>query len=276
MTGPVDRADGSLVVSNNSRPTTTSSSSSSHPQEEVGASTSTTSSIFFLTPNPEDILLGRGKPYQSHLGNEAMRQLVEKHKDRYNSLPRDKRGLIANQLLHKIIEDGGSRFLKKQQASVETIQGGKYKKNTTKKRSVEQGWVLATRGEAYEKLCHALRSKGSISSTTSSKNEQHDHHHSLSAPQFFAAAHPRMNGDIAASASLHSTTNTTSTQDGPAEEHPSSKATSAGRRANGVDDVASDEGTSAGAGATDIAVRMAIKEYLTMKKNSKTSRRSAN
>jgi hypothetical protein len=94
-------------------------------------------------PNPEDILLGRGKPYQHHPGNEAMRRLVEQHKDNYNSLPRDKRGVVANMLMCQL-QDVGARFLKRD----DTVKNG--------------GWEVAQGSEAYEKLCHALRAKASL------------------------------------------------------------------------------------------------------------------
>jgi hypothetical protein len=91
-------------------------------------------------PNPEDILLGRGKPYQHHPGNEAMRRLVELHKDRYNTLPRDKRGVVTNALMGQL-RGMGARFLKRDDATKTSA------------------WQVAKSSEVYEKLCHALRQR---------------------------------------------------------------------------------------------------------------------
>ena len=96
--------------------------------------------IGIIRPNTQDILLGRGKPIQEHPGNEAMRALVEEHKERYNQLPRDRRGLVANELIRQLQEERGARFLKRDEF-------------------YSSGWIVASESEAYEKICHSLRSK---------------------------------------------------------------------------------------------------------------------
>mmetsp|Transcript_100172 Transcript_100172/g.150180 ORF Transcript_100172/g.150180 Transcript_100172/m.150180 type:complete len:413 (+) Transcript_100172:151-1389(+) len=98
------------------------------------------------TPNPEDILLGRGKPYQEHPGNEFMRHLSDLNKDLYANLPRDKRGAVANRLMDHL-RKMGVRFLKRDDRHTE---GGCTKAVV---------WEEATSGEAYEKMCHSLRAK---------------------------------------------------------------------------------------------------------------------
>jgi hypothetical protein len=98
------------------------------------------------SPKDADILIGRGKPFQNHAGNKHMRGLVEQHKDRYNSADRDMRKLVALDVLD-MLTARGSRFLKRpfRKANISS--------------NVDDGWEVASRDEACEKLCHALRSK---------------------------------------------------------------------------------------------------------------------
>lgn len=63
-------------------------------------------------PGPDDILMGRGRPYHVHIGNRKMVQLVEKHRKRYDDTPRHKRRAVGEAVVDEILKNGG-RFLKK-------------------------------------------------------------------------------------------------------------------------------------------------------------------
>eukprot|EP00339_Tiarina_fusa_P022658 CAMPEP_0117011856 /NCGR_PEP_ID=MMETSP0472-20121206/10107_1 /TAXON_ID=693140 ORGANISM="Tiarina fusus, Strain LIS" /NCGR_SAMPLE_ID=MMETSP0472 /ASSEMBLY_ACC=CAM_ASM_000603 /LENGTH=353 /DNA_ID=CAMNT_0004714785 /DNA_START=55 /DNA_END=1117 /DNA_ORIENTATION=+ len=92
-----------------------------------------------ITPTTDDILMGRGWPYQKHPGNQKMRNLVEEHKPIYNMRSRSGKGDLVKELLRKL-RNGGSRFL------IRSEEGN-------------HDWEIASKGEAYEKVCHALRGK---------------------------------------------------------------------------------------------------------------------
>lgn len=71
------------------------SSNQEQQQEEdiVVATNGTTEDPFFFDgvdfPGPNDVLLGRGKPFRNHSGNVRMRQLVENHRAIYDKLGGD-------------------------------------------------------------------------------------------------------------------------------------------------------------------------------------------
>jgi hypothetical protein len=92
-----------------------------------------------ITPTPDDILMGRGWPYQKNPGNKKMRSLVEEHKPIYNSRSRSGKGELVKELL-RMLRKSGSRFL------IRSEEG-------------DRDWEIASKGEAYEKVCHALRGK---------------------------------------------------------------------------------------------------------------------
>jgi hypothetical protein len=96
-------------------------------------------------PAKEDILMGRGPPYQSHPGNQAMRKLIEENRAAYSALPREKKSWMVKQILRQLFK-GGARFLKRREGYISN-------------KSLCGGWEVAARGDAYEKVCHALRSK---------------------------------------------------------------------------------------------------------------------
>ena len=87
-------------------------------------------------PSDIDVLLGRGKPYQSHPGNKRMLQLVKSHKHKYSKLKREFRHAFAESVLDKVYK-GGARFLRKE---------GNH-------------WIAVNREVAFEKIAHALRNK---------------------------------------------------------------------------------------------------------------------
>jgi hypothetical protein len=92
-------------------------------------------------PSSDDILLGRGRPFQSHPGNQRMLRLVNERKEEYQQLPRDKKRPLVEELLMTLC-DGGGRFLKRAED-----QDGK------------TFWAEVSHDVAFEKVCHALRTK---------------------------------------------------------------------------------------------------------------------
>jgi hypothetical protein len=91
-------------------------------------------------PTSLDILCGRGKPIQSHTGNQWMHQIVDSYRGRYLNAPRKKKPSIVEEALNTILSNGG-RFLRRIEGEDELC-----------------GWEQVTHSAVVrEKLSHALR-----------------------------------------------------------------------------------------------------------------------
>eukprot|EP00980_Cylindrotheca_fusiformis_P014757 scaffold4024_cov85-Cylindrotheca_fusiformis.AAC.4 len=64
-----------------------------------------------ISVRQDDVLLGRGKGYQNHLGNINFRLFLEPYRDEYDGVPRAKKSEIAVELSQKLTSNG-VRFLK--------------------------------------------------------------------------------------------------------------------------------------------------------------------
>ncbi len=92
----------------------------------------------FDVPLPSDIIMGRGKPFHTHPGNQRMLQIIDGNKERYNSTKRHNRREVAQEVLDVIFETG-ARFLKR-------VEGEEY-------------WEEVSRSATFDKVSHAIRSK---------------------------------------------------------------------------------------------------------------------
>jgi hypothetical protein len=110
------------------------------PPEQADTTTSTAGRII-ATPSPNDIILGRGRPYQSFSGNLRMLRIVGEHKERYETTRREDRRAYATNVLQLVLQDGAARFLKR-------VEGE------------EQYWEEVSQAVALDKVHHALRNKG--------------------------------------------------------------------------------------------------------------------
>lgn len=63
-----------------------------------------------VVPRQHDVLLGRGRTIQNHLGNISFREFLKQCRDDYNKAPRNKRRKIASELAHAL-RARGIRFL---------------------------------------------------------------------------------------------------------------------------------------------------------------------
>jgi len=91
-----------------------------------------------VLPADVDILLGRGKPFQNHPGNQRMLTLVDKYRDRYQTAERKEKHDIVEEVMG-IISGSGGRFLRRV--------------------DYENYWIEVTHAIAYRKVGHAFRSK---------------------------------------------------------------------------------------------------------------------
>ena len=63
-----------------------------------------------LVPNPKDILLGKGRRPNSHVGNMKFHSLLEEHRDAYDSALKTDKTTVSQSLLQKL-KANGCRFL---------------------------------------------------------------------------------------------------------------------------------------------------------------------
>ena len=87
-----------------------------------------------VVPGPYDVMLGRGKIAQFHIGNVRFRKVVEKHKDQYEKLSTFDKTIMAMMIVNSVKESTG-RFLK----------------------DIGDGWVEADDTEARKKVARLFR-----------------------------------------------------------------------------------------------------------------------
>jgi hypothetical protein len=86
-------------------------------KEHTPGTTNTPTSI--LSPQPKDVLAGRGGGINQHLGNRIYRRIVEHNKPIYRQVPKRQRQLVSQSIVQVILEHGG-RFLEKNHHSTWT------------------------------------------------------------------------------------------------------------------------------------------------------------
>ena len=101
-------------------------------------------------PGRYDILVGRGKPFQSHSGNICMLQLIEQHMKEYENAGRGEKTSIAKRLVKKLQMKG--RFLARDndgwwvrvsdEIAVEKVSGGFRSSRGRQKHSVDSTSLL--------------------------------------------------------------------------------------------------------------------------------------
>lgn len=91
-----------------------------------------------LYPLENDVLLGRGRPYQEFSGNKKLALIIQQRKEEYQGSGKLQKTELTNVILHEIKASGG-RFLKKSD-------DGRF-------------WVLVNDDVAREKVSHGFRTK---------------------------------------------------------------------------------------------------------------------
>ena len=72
-------------------------------------------------PDCNDILLGRGKPYQDFLGNIRLRKIIDSHWNRYNMAEQTEKSNISMEIVQKV-KASGARFLERHDNKDEWIE----------------------------------------------------------------------------------------------------------------------------------------------------------
>lgn len=95
---------------------------------------------FVNNPAAHDVLLGRGKPFQTHYGNQSMLNIVDNYRERYHKSERAFKHDIIEEVLD-IIKARGGRFLERSNSIAKSV------------------WSQVPHRMAYRKVGHAFRSK---------------------------------------------------------------------------------------------------------------------
>jgi hypothetical protein len=64
-------------------------------------------------PGKHDILVGKGTPFQRHVGNVWLRTIVESYMDQYISAPKGEKQNVIR-IMRNLVRNDGGRFLKKE------------------------------------------------------------------------------------------------------------------------------------------------------------------
>lgn len=97
-----------------------------------------------LYPNLNDVLLGRGRPFQQYAGNQRLNRMVDAHREQYQRIiDRFEKTCLSMDIV-KLVQESGGRFLQRTQ----------------------HGWERVTDFVAREKVSHSFRTKPSSSTSS--------------------------------------------------------------------------------------------------------------
>ena len=108
-------------------------------KKQVESDSPNNSTLFIATPNPQDILVGRGWPYQSFTGNQMLLKLIdEKYLNKFLlTTERIEKSTINMSVVRDMQSSHGSRFLER----------------------MSKGWVVTSDESARKKVNSAFRTK---------------------------------------------------------------------------------------------------------------------
>lgn len=101
---------------------------------------------YLWLPSLNDVLFGRGKRVQNHIGNMQLRSILEKYQERYDATRKKLKPQIAAEVI-AVIQKGGGRFLQKEKF----------------------GWREVSQEVALRKVLHTFRSLRSASTVEEKK-----------------------------------------------------------------------------------------------------------
>lgn len=82
-------------------------------REDTIASSGTDACGRIVLPQLNDVLLGRGRPYQEYFGNRKMTMMIQEKKEEYASSGKSRKTELSNIILQGVKQESGGRFLKK-------------------------------------------------------------------------------------------------------------------------------------------------------------------
>ena len=146
------------------------------PPVEIPRPTEVSSSnltVRILSPSTNDIMMGRGPWNRHHPGNLRLKAMLERERDRYESVNRFQRMRIVDSMLNELYHDHSVRFLykiKPKKEKKERAQPGNRQEDSAKRPhqissgenanatyATEDAWLVAKREKAHDKITHDFR-----------------------------------------------------------------------------------------------------------------------
>lgn len=145
-----------------------------------------------LYPLPNDVILGRGRPYQEYVGNQKLARIVERYRMAYQrAADRFEKTCISMDVVKSVYASGG-RFLQKRPMSIpkntqsditdnnndttniNSNSNSNNNKNNNKKNTnddhekeiIGEYWEIVPDNVAREKVSHSFRTKTSLTSSS--------------------------------------------------------------------------------------------------------------
>jgi hypothetical protein len=133
-----DLGDSDSVTNNNN----TKNSADQQPS-------SSSDTTLIEAPGPNDILLGRGRPYQEYEGNQILATFIDQYREEYQESDRFGKTCISKMVLQMVKKQKGARFLQRALGDSHL-------------------WIEVSDAVAREKISHSFRTKNKRSSTSDS------------------------------------------------------------------------------------------------------------
>ena len=105
-----------------------------------------------VTANTNDVVLGRGKSFQNHPGNQKLSMIIEQNQTRYQLANRNDKTTISKDLVALVQNDMGGRFLQKDEQN-------------------PSFWTVASEQASRLKVAHGFRAGKSRSVQTEGSDE---------------------------------------------------------------------------------------------------------
>jgi hypothetical protein len=120
--------------------------------------------IRIFAPTPNDVLCGRGKPFQEHTGNIDLGGTIEDYNTQYKATKRGSKADICQEIVQRF-QSKGARFLKRLDTTGE--------------------WEEVSNDEAREKVSQGFRNmfKKHVASTSTTSSTTHDNASATSADE---------------------------------------------------------------------------------------------
>ena len=157
----------------NTKTTKDKKQSSNASKKKRGSAKPPHPSQIIQTPEPSDVLFGRGGGTNVHKGNKTFRELINAHRRSYLKARKNDKPTITQKILDQIRQNHGGRFLKKAPTANGGGGGGggggkKKKKGTAQEGQEDEdvhdsvvgtGWYEVDDITAKEKISQALRQR---------------------------------------------------------------------------------------------------------------------
>ena len=123
------------------------------------------SNIIIDIPASNDVVLGRGYPYQQFPGNLRLAILIDSYREMYSKSNRTNKTKISNMIVQMVKNQQNGRFITKQRSNADNRDSGDDDTVSSNNNEGYGGWVIVSDEVAREKVSHGFRTKTKKSAT---------------------------------------------------------------------------------------------------------------